>query len=405
MPRVTPNRTGHGRHDVAFRGTRADPFAIPPAVEKANRRRKRKLVNRARRLLADPDLLAAARGLVAVKRRWVTIGSAGREYDAKLERSFARVYDEFRARWAAQARVGARKAHTESGGPGLGRDAPTAGPGTELPDVLEPQIGAAGTAPHGTEPSQGAPILPSQAQLRLGAGRRAHKALSDSAAPPLCECGARAVTLTARPVTPSGATEPSQAAGNVCVTRPVEDAGVRPRRRARRGAAPAPGDAKRCPTRGAPPVEGLERSGSPIHAGAAVGVTVKRQQLDDADGLLTVKKGALDEAPVHSYSSGASPTTPAGRRNSAQGATNEKGRVADSARADVCFSERSEAAVCVRPQVGDRKGARRYASARAAFSFTGHRARAAFSFRAEGPSRAGAPTTTARRSCIPARAA
>jgi len=105
MPQVTPNRTVHGRQNVAFRGTRAAPFALAPAIEKANRRRKRKLTNESRRLLVEPDLLAAARGLVAVKRRWATIGSAGREYDGALNRSFTRVYEDIRARYAAEARA------------------------------------------------------------------------------------------------------------------------------------------------------------------------------------------------------------------------------------------------------------------------------------------------------------
>jgi len=104
MPAVTPHRTNHGRRDIAFRGTRADPFAMPAAIEKRERRTKRLLINKAKALLNEPDLLVAARKLVAIKRRWVTVGSGGVEYERGLRREFDDVLKAFRARVRA-ARV------------------------------------------------------------------------------------------------------------------------------------------------------------------------------------------------------------------------------------------------------------------------------------------------------------
>ena len=100
MPQVTPHNTNHLRKNATFRGTRTEPFAVPPAVEKANRRRKRRLLNDAVRLAGNPNLLAAGRGLVAVKHRWARIGSAGAEHETELERRLERVLADFRARYA-----------------------------------------------------------------------------------------------------------------------------------------------------------------------------------------------------------------------------------------------------------------------------------------------------------------
>ena len=100
MPQVSPNQTNHGRRDATFRGTRADPFAQLPAIEKANRRRKRRLLSDAVRLAGQEDLWKAARALVAVKHRWARIGSAGVEYDSELDRRLERVLADFRTRYA-----------------------------------------------------------------------------------------------------------------------------------------------------------------------------------------------------------------------------------------------------------------------------------------------------------------
>jgi len=110
MPSVTPNRTNHLRQNATFRGTRANPYATP-AIEKSNRTKKRKLINRARAALRDPDLQAAAETLVSVKRRWAKVGSAGAEHDKKLTREFEGIYEAFRGRYeGVRARAIARNA-------------------------------------------------------------------------------------------------------------------------------------------------------------------------------------------------------------------------------------------------------------------------------------------------------
>jgi hypothetical protein len=110
MPAITPNRTNHLRQNATFRGTRANPYATP-AIEKANRTRKRKLINRARAALRDPDLQAAAEALVSVKRRWANVGSAGVEHDKKLKNELKDIYEAFRARYeGVRTRAIARRA-------------------------------------------------------------------------------------------------------------------------------------------------------------------------------------------------------------------------------------------------------------------------------------------------------
>jgi len=101
MPQVTPNRTAHLRQNASFRGTRAGGRALnpTPAIEKQNRTKKRKLINRARAALRDPDLQGAAEALVSVKRRWAKVGSAGSEHDKKLKNELEDIYEAFRARY------------------------------------------------------------------------------------------------------------------------------------------------------------------------------------------------------------------------------------------------------------------------------------------------------------------
>jgi hypothetical protein len=98
MLRAAANRTSAVRHDVALRVARYEPSALPPAIEKSNCRRKRKLISVARECAAGSDLLQAGRGLVSVRRRWARVGFAGAEYEKQLVNEFARVYDGFRAR-------------------------------------------------------------------------------------------------------------------------------------------------------------------------------------------------------------------------------------------------------------------------------------------------------------------
>jgi hypothetical protein len=98
MPSVTPNRTDHGRHNVAFLGGSADPFATPAAVEKSHRRKKRKLINQAREVVHEPNLHVAASRMVMLKRRWERVGSAGSEYERGLRKQFEQACDELRNR-------------------------------------------------------------------------------------------------------------------------------------------------------------------------------------------------------------------------------------------------------------------------------------------------------------------
>jgi hypothetical protein len=101
MPEITPNQTSRGRRDATFRGTRKDPFAQHPAIEKSNRRKKRKLINEARRAVQADHIRMAARKLVAAKHRWERLGSAGREYEKGLQREFDEVFEDFRERYRA----------------------------------------------------------------------------------------------------------------------------------------------------------------------------------------------------------------------------------------------------------------------------------------------------------------
>ena len=176
MPQVTPNRTNHLRHDVAFRGTRADPFATPAAIEKRNRRRKSMLIHEARALANAPDLIAAGRGLVRVKREWTQVGSAGAEHDANLEGRLKGTYDDFRARYereGAQATV-ARAGATVAGdaAPEDVRNPTTTKPyaplGTGLSGDEETRRAAGdGDGKAQEEPSNGASV-PRYAELATG---------------------------------------------------------------------------------------------------------------------------------------------------------------------------------------------------------------------------------------------
>jgi hypothetical protein len=114
MPTITPHNTNHLRQNATFRGTRANPYATP-AIEKGNRTKKRKLINRARAALRDPDLQAAAEALVSVKRRWAKVGNAGSEHDRKLGRELEAIYEAFRGRYdGVRARAIARRARTST---------------------------------------------------------------------------------------------------------------------------------------------------------------------------------------------------------------------------------------------------------------------------------------------------
>ena len=79
-----------------------DPFALPPAIAKSNRRRKRKLISEARRAAQADHIRTAAHELVGAKRRWEALGSAGAGYDAGLQREFDRVCEGFRERYRAE---------------------------------------------------------------------------------------------------------------------------------------------------------------------------------------------------------------------------------------------------------------------------------------------------------------
>jgi hypothetical protein len=250
MPSVTPNRTNHGRRDVAFRGTRADPFATPAAIEKSNRRNKRILINEARALASDPDVLAAARGLVTVKRRWAKVGSAGTEHDAQLRRSFERIYVDFRARVTAKQAVQLRSAAAKVPGrvsepaPELqqageprsdGIWPPTDAVGTGNLDVEHERMGkrygqlGTGRSSEGTddatrigatEPSQGTGTVPSQAQRRVGGGAVGERATPQTGGTctspsPLHSSGCREQTAQRVTPAPSIATLPSQGTATV----------------------------------------------------------------------------------------------------------------------------------------------------------------------------------------------
>lgn len=109
MPSITPNRTDHGRHNVAFLGGSGDPFATPAAVEKSNRRKKRKLVNQAREVAHEPNLHVAASRMVMLKRRWELVGPGGSEYESGLRKRFERACDELRDRIRATRKDGTRR--------------------------------------------------------------------------------------------------------------------------------------------------------------------------------------------------------------------------------------------------------------------------------------------------------
>jgi hypothetical protein len=101
MPRVTPSQTNHGRNDAAFRGGSQRGGELK-ALVRANRRKKRKLINEARAAGTSADLIEAGNKLVALKRRWALVGSGGREFDARLAREFDEAYASFGARWKAE---------------------------------------------------------------------------------------------------------------------------------------------------------------------------------------------------------------------------------------------------------------------------------------------------------------
>ena len=204
MPQITPNRTNHLRQDATFRGG-SMPGAELKAIARSNRRKKRKLINRARAALRDPDLKAAATALVSVKRRWAKVGSAGAEHDGKLKREFEGIYEAFRARYeGVLVRAIARTAKAGSAGGTNGGDtsnghmtqpyadlgtarsrepqntqtsgnAPTstelsAGPKAESP-IAKPfhPKGGKSTA---TQPSQTTPTVAPNPAIGSGAGRR-----------------------------------------------------------------------------------------------------------------------------------------------------------------------------------------------------------------------------------------
>jgi len=201
MPQVTPNNTNHLRQNATFRGTRANPYATP-ALEKENRTKKRRLINRARTALRDPDLQAAAEALVSVKRRWAKVGNAGAEHDKKLQRELEDIYETFRGRYeGVRARAVARRAQIAPSGAASGVtsnkhiDQPYAELGTVLsggrqnaemgetaPTLADlsagpkQEIGTAKRFSHSartgvaTEPSQPAGTLPSHVVNTVGGG-------------------------------------------------------------------------------------------------------------------------------------------------------------------------------------------------------------------------------------------
>jgi len=146
MPAVTPNRTNHLRQNATFRGTRANSYATP-AIEKSNRTKKRKLINRARAGLRDPDLQAAAETLVSVKRRWAKVGNPGAEHEEKLKKELENIYEAFRGRYeGVRARAIARRAKAPA--PLTTKPAPlTAKPA--------PPTNAASPAPPASHPTKG----------------------------------------------------------------------------------------------------------------------------------------------------------------------------------------------------------------------------------------------------------
>jgi len=168
MPQITPNQTNHLRQNATFRGTRANPYATP-ALERSNRTKKRKLINRARAALRWPkrgfepkasvsrlrsDLQAAAVALVSVKRRWVKLGSAGAEHDRKLKKEFGDIYEQFGARYArVRARAIARRAQAATD---PARQDPAAGAAPRAratpPPVRTPSVGGSVAPPTSLRP-------------------------------------------------------------------------------------------------------------------------------------------------------------------------------------------------------------------------------------------------------------
>ncbi len=186
MPQVTPNRTANLRQNATFRGTRANPYASP-ALEKGNRTKKRKLINRARAALRDPDLKVAAEALVSVKRRWAKVGNAGAEHDKKLKKELEDIYEAFRARYeGVRARAIARNAkagNAESTSGGSAEDEHTEKPYAQLGTGQSGDAVSPSPTVDATEPSQRGRIL-SQSLRRVGEGRRENRALATPATPP-----------------------------------------------------------------------------------------------------------------------------------------------------------------------------------------------------------------------------
>jgi len=203
MLQVTPSRTAHGRKDATFRTGTKHTGGLPDAIVKSNRRKKRKLINQARELASATDLLAAGRGLVAVKHKWNRIGPAGDEYEAGLRKEFARVYEDFRARYASEAGAARNSARTSRAGDGrLHPDHLTAGLGRFTAAADEPV--------NATEPSQALP--------RVGGGRAGETTTPDTTSPPTTPASTPpqiAGTPQSAPAETLDGTEPSQPARTV----------------------------------------------------------------------------------------------------------------------------------------------------------------------------------------------
>lgn len=105
MPQVTPNRTNHNRQNATFRGGSQRGSELK-ALVRANRRKKRKLINAVRASAHSGDIRTTAHKVIGAKRRWEMVGSAGSEYDAGLQREFERACDDFRERYRAQRAAG-----------------------------------------------------------------------------------------------------------------------------------------------------------------------------------------------------------------------------------------------------------------------------------------------------------
>ena len=109
MPQVTPNRTNHLRQSATFRGTSQRGSELK-ALVRANRRKKRKLINEAC-AAASADLIAAGTKLVRIKRQWNLVGSGGQESDARAAHELENVYATFAVRGkAVRARAIGRSA-------------------------------------------------------------------------------------------------------------------------------------------------------------------------------------------------------------------------------------------------------------------------------------------------------